>query len=87
MSLLPSRISSFYSIKVPLGYGSWQFSDLEKEGTGAQWGNLNTEFGINQDRIKSPSTPFSILKLKPKKALSKNKAIHEHCRMHANAVL
>jgi hypothetical protein len=34
---------------------------LEKEGTGAQWGNLNAEFGINQDRTKnllSQSTPL-----------------------------
>ena len=28
---------------VALGYGSWHFGDLEKEGKGAQWDNINPE--------------------------------------------
>ena len=30
-----------------LGYGSWQFGDLEKEGVGVQWDNLNSEIDFN----------------------------------------
>jgi hypothetical protein len=59
---------------------------VEKEGTGAQWGNLNAEFGINQDRTKNLLF-LSMPLFEAKYSLSDFKEIHEHCRMHDHVVL